>query len=50
MLIQSAKMEEEKTSDVQLSIEEYANLLFSQEDKLQVSLKNLKPSDQLPGP
>jgi hypothetical protein len=37
-------MEDEKMSDVKLSIEEYANLLFSQEDKLKVSLKDLKPS------
>ena len=50
MLIQSAKMDEEKVGDVKLSIEEYANLLFSQEDKLKVSLKDLKPSDQLSKP
>ena len=50
VLIASAKMDEKESADVKLSIEEYANLLFSQEDKLQVSLKNLKPSDTLPTP
>ena len=50
VLIQSAKLEDENPSDVKLSIEEYANLIFSQEDKLKVSLKALTPNAQLPAP
>lgn len=48
VLIQSAKLEENK--DVKLSMEEYANLIFNQEDTLRVNLSELTPSHLLPAP
>ena len=48
VLIQSAKLEDQK--DVKLNMEEYANLIFNQEDTLKVNLKELKPSHLLPAP
>ena len=48
MLIQSAKIDENK--DGKLTMEEYANLIFNQEDTLKVNLAELKPSHLMPPP
>lgn len=49
VLIKSAKLED-GSAELQLNMDEYANLLFNQDDRLGVSTKDLRPASMLPKP